>query len=279
MFNGHTDVSSMPPPPHFRVLSHIPWIDARYFLAEGGVSKGDFVSPSGKPGLNCALGGNDLQENKHTNREIVAKAFGVSGHQLITTHQESHSVHIASAAWTQHSRPHDNAIVAKEFYENVLGAVAADCASIILAASEKKIAGIIHGSRESIFHGTIGATVSAMQHLGAKPETIHAAIGPCAGISGNTYIINTHDDDFLNRALAKDSAAMICLHATGKVAGGRKLFALNMQAYAALKLKQAGIDVIEKIEIDTITDPRCYSRTRPGPSNRLMFSGVKICQC
>src|SRR5258708_7675175 len=114
-------MSSFVPPPHFRVFEDIPGVDARFFTAEGGTSTGLYAAPNGSPGLNCAFGGYDSEIAKTKNRAIVARTFGVSSEQLLTTSEEKNSVKVVTGAWTTCDLPKDNAMVAAEFRGHAIG--------------------------------------------------------------------------------------------------------------------------------------------------------------
>jgi len=60
-----------------------------------------------------------------------------------------------------------------------LGIVTADCAPVLLADSRAGVIGAAHAGWRGAQGGVIAATVAAMVRLGAAPERISAAIGPC----------------------------------------------------------------------------------------------------
>jgi len=108
-------------PPHFKVLEDIPWLDARIFTAEGGHSLGTYAAPSGAPGLNCAVQGNDNHVAKEMNRGKVAHCFGFEPEKLLTTKEEEDTICIIRVPWNIHSRPRDNSLILSEMFDYVAG--------------------------------------------------------------------------------------------------------------------------------------------------------------
>ncbi|HEX7966824.1 MAG TPA: polyphenol oxidase family protein, partial [Stellaceae bacterium] len=61
----------------------------------------------------------------------------------------------------------------------VLGILTADCAPVLFADPDARIIGAAHAGWRGALGGVLEATVAAMAKLGAAPERIAAAIGPC----------------------------------------------------------------------------------------------------
>jgi copper oxidase (laccase) domain-containing protein len=147
---------------------------------------------------------------------------------------------------------------------------------VILADKTQPITGIIHAGREQLMGGLLEQTVAVMEQQGSKRENIAAAIGPCAGVEGPNYVINTNNDCFLSQAKVQDPLITRHFQNTGQDVTGRPLVALNIQSYARQRLEKCGVGDIRCVEIDTITSPICYSRNKKGPPSRLMLSGIKL---
>ena len=61
----------------------------------------------------------------------------------------------------------------------LLTVLAADCALVLFADAEAGVVGACHSGWRGTVAEIAGATVAAMEHLGARAERIRAAIGPC----------------------------------------------------------------------------------------------------
>lgn len=66
-----------------------------------------------------------------------------------------------------------------------LGALAADCAPVLIADPIAGLVGAAHAGRPGLAAGVVRALVSAMSEAGADPGRMHAAIGPA--ICGGCY--------------------------------------------------------------------------------------------
>ena len=59
-----------------------------------------------------------------------------------------------------------------------LGVSTADCGPILFADGEARVIGAAHAGWKGAFTGIVGATVTAMEKLGARRERITAVLGP-----------------------------------------------------------------------------------------------------
>lgn len=66
-----------------------------------------------------------------------------------------------------------------------LGVSTADCGPILFADGEARVIGAAHAGWKGAFTGIVGATVTAMEKLGARRERITAVLGPT--ISAKAY--------------------------------------------------------------------------------------------
>ena len=261
-------------PPHFKVLEDIPWLDARIFTAEGGHSLGTYAAPSGAPGLNCAVQGNDNHVAKEMNRGKVAHCFGFEPEKLLTTKEEEDTICIIRVPWNIHSRPRDNSLILSEMFDYVAGILTCDCAPVILADRRNKRAGIIHVGYRQVVNGLVDATVKRMEDLGSRAADIAAVIGPCAGVVDGTYIINARNNIIIDRTITRDRDVKSFFKATGAEATHGPLQSFQMQDYIEFRLKQVGVGEVQCIRLDTMLDPRFYSR-KSTPCG-LMFSGIRL---
>jgi YfiH family protein len=200
----------------------------------GGLSGGALA------GLNVGHGARDDPEVVAANRARAVAAVA-PGARLVTLYQ----VHSATCVtvtepWPESERPHADALVTDR-PGLLLGVLTADCAPVLLADREAGVVGAAHAGWKGAFGGVIAATLVAMSELGARPERIAAAIGPC--IAQASYEV---DATFRERFGVADSAT------TRFFAPGRPgHYQFDLEGYVAARLAAAGIDRVERLGLDT----------------------------
>jgi YfiH family protein len=212
----------------------------------GGVSSGVVA------GLNVGLGSDDdpvaVAENRA--RAVAAVLPGAALCGLYQIH--SASVLRVLTAFRDEERPRGDAMVTDR--PNILlGIVTADCAPVLLADAQAGVVGAAHAGWKGAIGGVTDATIAQMEKLGAKPERIVAAIGPC--IARASYEV---DMGFVERFCTDDPA-------------NERFFAENrpdharfdLEAYVAQRLAMAGVRRIEAMGLDTYAQPdRFFSYRR-----------------
>ncbi len=144
-----------------------------FFTRRGGVSTGLYES------LNVGQGSRDEPAAVAENRARAAAAFGAEPRSLLTCHQIHSALAVtASAPWSQ--RPEADA-VATATPGLVCGALAADCAPVLLADASAEVVASVHAGWRGALGGVVQAAVEAMGRLGARPDRIVATVGPCIG--------------------------------------------------------------------------------------------------
>ena len=88
-----------------------------------------------------------------------------------------HEASVATVRGPGHVPDHDGLVT--DVRGLVLSVVAADCALILLADAEAGVVGACHSGWRGTVAGIVGKTVAAMTALGAEPERMWAALGPC----------------------------------------------------------------------------------------------------
>lgn len=140
---------------------------------QGGVSTGLYAS------LNCGWSSGDDIAHVAENRRRIATALQVAPEALLTCYQvHSPTVVTVTAPWPAANRPQADAMVTAQ-PGLALGVLTADCVPLLLADAQAGVVGAAHAGWRGALQGVVGATVAAMQALGARPENIVAAIGPC----------------------------------------------------------------------------------------------------
>jgi YfiH family protein len=229
----------------------------------GGVSQG-VVS-----GLNVGHGAGDDAEAVAENRRR-AVATVLPGAQLATVYQ----VHSPDAVtvvrpWPHADRPRADAM-ATDRPGVLLGIVTADCAPVLLADSEAGVVGAAHAGWRGAHGGVLEAVVGEMAGLGARRERIVAAIGPA--IAQPSYEV---DEAFRTNFPEADERFF--------TDGRSGHWQFDLEGYAAMRLKRAGVDTVERLSLDTYPDAeRFYSyrrathRGEPNYGRQISLIGLPI---
>lgn len=216
-----------------------------FFTRKGGASSGIFA------GLNCGPGSTDLAEIVAINRARVAAALDVPLAHLLTLNQ-THSADVLTVTAPFADRPKADAMVT-----NVpglaLGVLTADCQPVLFADAAAGVIGAAHAGWRGAKDGTLGATVDAMERLGASRSRIVATIGPT--ISQAAYEVSP---DFAE-AFIDDDPQNARFFATGP--NGRPMF--DLPGFGLQMLRAAGVGQAEWTRHCTYRDPdRFYSFRR-----------------
>jgi len=168
-----THAPAAPSPYQSRALASLPGLRHGFFPRGGGVSTGLYAS------LNCGHGSRDAQDSVSINRAKAASALGAQSDDLLTVHQiHSADVHVAKTPWPRQQAPRADAIVT-DVPQLAIGILTADCAPLLLADPVARVAAAAHAGWKGALGGIVARTVEVMIDLGARPERIHAAVGPC----------------------------------------------------------------------------------------------------
>jgi YfiH family protein len=204
---------------------------------QGGVSTGLFDS------LNVGLGSSDDRAAVAENRARATAAVA-PGARLVTLHQVHSAICIpVTAPYPDDDRPHADAMVTAS-PGLALGILTADCAPILLADAEAGVIGATHSGWKGALGNVAGATVTAMEALGARRDHIAAAIGPC--IARASYEV---DPAFRDRFLADDPE-----HERFFTPGKGDRYQFDLEGLVALRLATSGVRTVAALGIDTYTD-------------------------
>lgn len=145
-----------------------------FFTRRGGVSAGIYAS------LNVGSGSRDAPAAVSENRARAAGAFGQPGEALVTAYQihSARAVRVAGP-WPGAAAEADALVTDRPGV--MLGVLSADCAPILIADVEARVIGAAHAGWRGALAGVVAAAVEAMVDLGARRETLTAAVGPCIG--------------------------------------------------------------------------------------------------
>ncbi len=213
-----------------------------FFTREGGVSEGLYAS------LNCGPGSRDDRAKVEENRRRVAMALGYENKHLLTCHQV-HGAHAVTveAPWEMGSGPEADAMVT-HMPGIVLGILTADCVPVLFADAQARVIGAAHAGWKGAHRGILGATVEAMQALGARPERIAAAVGPA--IAQDSYEVG---DDLRETLLAeaKGNAVYFIPNANAR-------WQFDLKSYVVGKLGASGVETINLLALDTFSDKDAF---------------------
>lgn len=217
-----------------------------FFTRRGGASGGIYA------GLNCGPGSRDDASDVAENRRRAAAVFDVGPERLLTAWQ-IHSARALTAfePWTE-ARPEGDAVVTDRS-GLVCGALSADCAPVLLADPEARVVAAAHAGWRGALGGVVEAAVSAMAVLGARPERITAAVGPCIG--PNSYEVGL---DFVSAFADEPDVGRFFRQGA---ATDKRLF--DLPAYVLHRLERSGVSDAEWIGADTLADgERFFSHRR-----------------
>jgi polyphenol oxidase len=220
-------------------LLRIPGVAHGFFTRVGGASQGVYAS------LNAGVGSRDAPEAVTENRARVAATLGAAPERLAVPFQiHSPNAVAITELWPADARPRCDALVTAT-PGLALGVTGADCGMILFADQRARVIGAAHAGWKGALSGVVEATVTAMERLGAKRDSIVAALGPCIGYKsyevGPEFVAAFED--------AGDDTARY--FAPGRRAD-HSMF--NLNAYIAGRAERAGIGRFEDLRLDTYAD-------------------------
>jgi YfiH family protein len=236
---------SAPPVLQSSLLAALPGVRHAFFTRQGGVSQGAYDS------LNVGVGSADDPAAVAENRRRAAAVFGVGPEKLATCYQV-HSARVVEARDPWGERPEADGMATRQA-GLVCGALAADCAPVLMADAKARVVVAVHAGWRGALEGVVEAGVSAMIALGATPKGIVAAVGPCIGQA--SYEVGT---EFLDAFEAR-SPDFARFFATGAAPGKRQF---DLAALVLSRLEAAGVQHREWIGRDTCADEAAFFSNR-----------------
>ncbi len=225
----------------------LPGLKHGFFTRTGGASAGIFSS------LNLGRGSSDRAEDVSENRRRVAAHFGRPESALTIAYQvHSDRALRADQPWGD-TRPEGDAVVTATS-GLICGALAADCAPILLADPQARVVAAAHAGWRGALGGIAERTVEAMCELGARPDQLIAVIGPCIG--PESYEVGP---EFVEQFVARTSS----YRAFFTVVPNSDRFLFDLPAFVLGRLRQAGVTNCTWIGADTCADEtRFFSNRR-----------------
>ncbi|HEY4031528.1 MAG TPA: peptidoglycan editing factor PgeF [Caulobacteraceae bacterium] len=228
-------------------LLDLPGVRHAFFTREGGVSAGVYQS------LNVGVGSKDDPEAVQENRVRAAAALGVELSHLLTCYQ-IHSNIAVTAEGPFAQRPEADALVTRTA-GLACGALAADCAPILLADGEARVVAAAHAGWKGALGGVVAATVDAMVAQGAKRQRIVAAVGPCIGQT--SYEVGA---EFMDR-FSVEAPGSERFFAAGRAPEKRQF---DLPGFVLQRLAEAGVEQAEWTGRDTCADENLFFSNRRG---------------
>ena len=217
-------------------LAALPAIRHGFFGRKGGVSVGDYAT------LNMSTASGDDPAFVTENRRRVLAAIGATDAAL-TIPRQSHSSIVQTVTATLSHGAEGDALVTRT-PGLALGILTADCTPILLADPTTGTIGAAHAGWKGAAGGIAQAVVMAMVSLGARRDTIVAAIGPT--ISAANYEVGANfRADFL---AAQPDAEEFFSEGYGNKAH------FDLPAYVASQLRGAGVTT-ENLDLCTYAHP------------------------
>jgi YfiH family protein len=234
----------MTPPVLTSPLLDVAGVRHAFFTRQGGVSRGVYES------LNVGIGSKDDPDAVLENRRRCAAHFGA--HEIVTAYQvHSATALVADGAWPA-GPPQADAVVSATSGV-VCGALAADCAPVLLCDPQARVVAAVHAGWKGALTGVVEAAVGRMVSLGADRNRLRAAIGPCVG--PESYEVGV---EFLERFTHFDSAYSRFF--TPGAGPQKRMF--DLPAFVLGRLKTAGVETCEWIGRDTCAEPDHFFSNR-----------------
>jgi YfiH family protein len=183
-----------------------PHIEATERLVHAFSTRRAGVSPPPFHSLNLSFKIGDRESRVEENREILARAFGLSSSGLFTVNQvHGDRVFIVDfPRGADFSRPSCDAIITDR-PGIAIGVLTADCVPILLFDPDHRAAAAIHVGWKGTSRDLPGKTVRTMiDRFNTQPETLRAAVGPsigpcCYEVDDRVYVAFSHRHDRWSR--------------------------------------------------------------------------------
>lgn len=210
-----------------------------FFTRRGGASAGAFES------LNCGYGSGDDRDAVRSNRSRAMQRLALPATALVTGYQtHSATVAVVKDVWPPEEAPKVDGMVCT-VPAIALGILTADCAPVLFVDSEAGIVGAAHAGWRGAKDGVLEETVKAMTALGARPQRIAAAIGPC--IQQASYEVSeSFRADFLDDDERNDA-----FFASAGSAGHCQF---DLPGYIVHRLNGCSVGSVESVGLDTYGD-------------------------
>lgn len=203
------------------------------------------------------------------NRTRLAAAVGLPPGRLVFMEQV-HGAQVALVDGPLQTPPVADALVTRST-GLALAVLVADCVPLLLADAEAGVVAAVHAGRRGVELGVAPAALRAMQDCGARPERVHAWMGPAVG--GCCYEVPEEMRDAV-AAVAPGVVEPDALYPGGRTVGwgpgysraGRP--ALDLRSGLARQLSDVGVAHVGLTGGCTAEDRDQFSYRRDGVTGR-----------
>lgn len=230
----------MTKPPYITAQNLAP-VPHGFFGRQGGVSTQEMAS------LNCGLGSGDDPTLIAANRAAVTAAIA-AGADLAGAYQVHGNCCITLTGRADAAKHLKGDAMVTRVPGILLSILTADCVPVLFSDHEAGVVGAAHAGWKGALAGVTDSTLDAMEALGARRDSIVAAVGPCIGRA--SYEV---DDGFVQR-FTIDNPANEHFFVAGRP--GHALF--DIAAYVAARLAAAGVTSVAITGHDTYTEETEY---------------------
>lgn len=221
-----------------------------FFGRLGGSSSGVYA------GLNCGPGSADQADNVAANRGLAADALGVDAQNLVSPFQVHSTKVLHVTGPVQASSVQADAMVTGS-PGVALGVLSADCQPVLFADHRAGVIGAAHAGWKGALNGVLGATLDAMEEIGAVRSRIVAVIGPC--ISQQAYEVGA---EFRDRFMQADPG-----NARFFLEGQPGKFQFDLPGFGVDRLLAAGVGRARWTGHCTYANPTRFFSYRYGQHN------------
>jgi hypothetical protein len=219
-----------------------------FFTREGGVSGGIYAS------LNCGFGSSDDNAAVAENRDRTVAALDATPDRMVTCHQihSAETVVVGDgdgrAPWRPSDAPKADAMATREA-GITLAVLTADCAPVLFADAGAGVVAAAHAGWRGAVTGILESTIDAMCGLGARKNSIVAAVGPC--IAQESYEVGP---EFPAPFLEHDT------NASSFFTSGRRAdhWQFDLDGYVVARLRDAGLAAVAESPSDTYADEQRF---------------------
>ena len=203
-----------------------------------------------------------LKDNT-VDKNSIAADLGIEPSALFVPEQ-THSSHVEIIDSLSQSEGDDmqglDALVTQE-PGKALAARTADCLPVFFFDPKVRVIAVAHGGWRGLVAGILENTVANMINLGAKPPRIKVQFGP--HIAVESYEVG---DDILSNFCPDEVTER----------DGRRF--VDLSKVALNRLAQVGVlpENISLCDIDTFTNPDCFSARKEGIDTGRMYSVIML---
>ena len=216
----------------------------------GGVSAPPYAE------LNLADHVGDEPSAVERNRARLSAALG--GSRQLVTMRQVHGATVAVVDEVPEQPPEADALVTRATGLTLVVLVA-DCTPVLLWDRRAGVIAAVHAGRRGLAAGVLPAAIDAMREMRARPDRIHALVGP-----------SICPDHYEVPAQMRAEVAAIVPRAAATAATGRP--ALDIRAGLLEQLRTAGVERWRVVPHCTAESADYYSFRRDGTTGR--FAGL-----